>query len=164
MPAVAHDPVEGTREAALDWDVWQHARANKPLFVDSLGALSHAQEVGALPEVGAHLPLVNPCALKAAARLGATRVWLSPELTLGQIADIAQHSPVELGLTILGAQELMITEHCLLMSQGPCDENCDECPRRKSPHYLKDRKDFEFPVITDALGRSHQITHRMRNV
>lgn len=155
MPAVAHDPVEGTREAALDWDVWQHARANKPLFVDSLGALSHAQEVGALPEVGAHLPLVNPCALKAAARLGATRVWLSPELTLGQIADIAEHSPVELGLTILGAQELMITEHCLLMSQGPCDENCDECPRRKSPHYLKDRKDFEFPVITDALGRSH---------
>ncbi len=31
-------------------------------------------------------------------------------------------SPVELGLTIMGAQELMVTEHCLLMSQGPCDE------------------------------------------
>ena len=49
----------------------------------------------------------------------------------------------------------MVTEHCLLMSQGPCDEDCDACPRRKSPHYLRDRKDFEFPVITDALGRSH---------
>ena len=41
------------------------------------------------------------------------------------------------------------------MSQGPCDERCDECVRRKSPHYLKDRKDYEFPVVTDALGRSH---------
>ena len=49
----------------------------------------------------------------------------------------------------------MITEHCLLMSQGLCDEDCDTCPRRKSPHYLKDRKDFEFPVVTDCLGRSH---------
>ena len=49
----------------------------------------------------------------------------------------------------------MVTEHCLLMSQGPCDEDCDACPRRTSPHYLRDRKDFEFPVITDALGRSH---------
>ena len=49
----------------------------------------------------------------------------------------------------------MVTEHCLLMSQGPCDENCAECPRRKSPHFLRDRKDYEFPVVTDALGRSH---------
>lgn len=155
VPTVVHDPVEGTREEALDFDAWRPVRAQKPLFVESIGALVHAQEIGAVPEVGPHLPLVNSCACKAAARLGATRVWLSPELTLGQIADIAEHSPVELGLTIMGAQELMITEHCLLMSQGPCDENCDECPRRKSPHYLKDRKDFEFPVITDALGRSH---------
>ena len=43
----------------------------------------------------------------------------------------------------------------MLMSQGPCDENCNECPRRKSPHFLHDRKGFEFPVVTDALGRSH---------
>ena len=155
IPTVAHDLVEGTRESALDFDVWRNVRPEKPLFVESLGALSHAQEIGANIEVGPHLPLVNQYALKAAARFGASRVWLSPELTLGQIADLAQQAPVELGLTIIGAQELMVTEHCLLMSQGPCDENCDECPRRKSPHYLKDRLDYEFPVITDALGRSH---------
>lgn len=82
-------------------------------------------------------------------------MWLSPELTLGQIADLAEDSPVELGLTVIGSQELMVTEHCLLMSQGPCDQDCDACPRRKSPHYLRDRKDFEFPVVTDALGRTH---------
>ena len=58
-------------------------------------------------------------------------------------------------MLLIGAQELMVTEHCMLMSQGPCDENCAECPRRKSPHVLKDRKGYEFPVVTDAMGRSH---------
>jgi putative protease len=28
------------------------------------------------------------------------------------------------------------------------------CQRRKSPHYLKDRKGYELPVMTDCLGRS----------
>jgi U32 family peptidase len=114
-----------------------------------------AAELGAEVELGPHVPVTNGLSLAAAAELGAQRVWLSPELTLGQIADIAEDSPVELGLTIIGAQELMVTEHCLLMSQGPCDEDCDACPRRKSPHYLRDRKEYEFPVITDAMGRSH---------
>jgi putative protease len=49
----------------------------------------------------------------------------------------------------------MITEHCLLMSQGPCNQDCANCARRKSPHYLKDRKGYEMPVVTDCTGRSH---------
>ena len=87
--------------------------------------------------------------------MGVRRVWLSPELTLGQIAELAQGSPVQLGITIAGAQELMITEHCLLMSQGPCNEQCEECPRRSHAHFLRDRKGYDFPVVTDMLGRSH---------
>lgn len=125
------------------------------MLVENLAGLVRAAELGCEVEVGPHIPITNPLSLAAAAELGARRVWLSPELTLGQIADIAEDAPVELGLTIIGAQELMVTEHCLLMSQGPCDENCAECPRRKSPHFLRDRKDYEFPVVTDALGRSH---------
>lgn len=155
MPTIEHDPVAGTREAALDFDPWRYAKPGKPVLVESLGALVRAVELGCEVEVGPHLPLTNALSLQEAAELGAKRVWLSPELTLGQIADLAENTPVELGLTIIGAQELMVTEHCLLMSQGPCDENCDECPRRKSPHYLRDRKDYEFPVVTDAFGRSH---------
>jgi putative protease len=49
----------------------------------------------------------------------------------------------------------MITEHCLLMSQGPCNEQCATCPRRSVQHRLVDRKGFDFPVVTDMLGRSH---------
>ncbi len=156
VPTVEHDPVGSAREAARGFDAWEAVRPGKPVFVDSLGALVRAVELGALPEVGPHVPLANRAALEEAAALGARRVWLSPELTLSQIEELSRGgSPVALGLFAIGAQELMVTEHCLLMSQGPCDEDCGSCPRRRSPHYLKDRKGFEFPVITDRLGRSH---------
>lgn len=155
LPTIEHDLVPGTREMALDFDAWRYVKPGKPVLVENLGALVRAVELGAQVEIGPHIPVTNELSLATAANLGAQRVWLSPELTLGQIADLAEDSPVELGLTVIGSQELMVTEHCLLMSQGPCDQDCDACPRRKSPHYLRDRKDFEFPVVTDALGRTH---------
>ena len=89
------------------------------------------------------------------ADMGVERVWLSPELTLAQIETLGEQTPVALGLTVSGYQELMTTEHCLLMSQGPCDQRCGECARRKSPHFLEDRKGYQFQVVTDSCGRSH---------
>ncbi|RDB63907.1 peptidase U32 [Gordonibacter sp. 28C] len=155
LPVVDHDPVPGTREEALGFDPWRYVKPGKPVLAENLGAVARALEMGAVVEAGPHLPVTNRLSLETMADLGVERVWLSPELTLGQVADLAENAPVALGLTIMGAQELMVCEHCLLMGQGPCDERCDECVRRKSPHYLKDRKDYEFPVVTDALGRSH---------
>lgn len=155
LPTIDHDPVEGTREEALDFDPWRYVKEDKLVFVDSVASLVRAVEMGVQVEVGPHIPVTNQYSLDTLAVMGAQCVWLSPELTLGQIADLAENSPVELGLTIIGSQELMVTEHCLLMSQGPCNQDCDACPRRKSPHFLRDRKEFEFPVITDLLGRSH---------
>lgn len=155
LPVVDHDPVGSSREAQVDFDPWRYVGAGKPVVVESLASLQRAVEEGAVPEIGPHLPLTNRFALTWAAQAGASRVWLSPELTLRQIEDLAKDAPVGLGLTVVGSQELMTTEHCLLMSQGPCDQQCSTCPRRKSPHFLKDRKGFEFPVMTDAFGRSH---------
>lgn len=155
LPTIDHDPLPETREGRQSFDPWDYVREGKPVFADSLGAIMRALDAGALVEAGPHVPLVNAAALRFAADLGVKRVWLSPELTLGQIADLAEGSPVELGLFVSGAQELMICEHCLLMSQGECAESCESCPRRGVTHRLVDRKGFEFPVITDMLGRSH---------
>lgn len=155
LPVVDHEAVGASRERAVDVDVWRYVSAGKPVLVESLAGLQRAAEEGALPEIGPHVPVTNRLSLVAARELGAQRVWLSPELTLSQIRELGQDAPVALGLTVVGSQELMTTEHCLLMSQGPCDQQCSTCPRRKSPHYLKDRKGFEFPVITDLFGRSH---------
>lgn len=137
------------------FDIWKRVKADKPAMVENLGQLLHATEMGAAPEVGPHIPVTNKLDLQAMADLGAQRVWLSPELSLVQIEELGDMAPMPLGLTIMGQTELMVTEHCLLMSQGPCNQKCTECARRKSSHYLKDRKGYEMPVITDCTGRSH---------
>ena len=167
LPVVDHDPVpqmelrEGgsaypaTREFVLSFDMWDYVRAGKPVFADNLGDALRALEAGAQVEVGPRVIATNAATLERLASWGVSRVWLSPELTLGQIADLAEVSPVPLGLVAYGAQELMVTEHCLLMSQGPCARNCGECARRGAAHRLVDRKGFEFPVVTDMYGRSH---------
>ena len=155
LPTIDHDPVGFARENQGEFDVWDYVREGRPVFVDSLGSLVRAANMGASVEVGPHVPLTNAASLALVHDMGAQRVWLSPELTLGQIDELAQASPVELGLVVIGQQELMVCEHCLLMSQGPCGEQCETCPRRGVAHHLVDRKGFEFPVITDMWGRSH---------
>ena len=137
------------------FDIWKRVKEDKPVLVESIGQLLRAAEMGALPEVGPHIPVTNQLDLQLMHDFGAERIWLSPELSLIQIEELGEMSPVPLGLTIMGAQEMMVTEHCLLMSQGPCNQDCENCARRKSPHYLKDRKGYEMPVITDCTGRSH---------
>ena len=155
LPTVDHDPLPETREGRLAFDPWDYVREGKPVFADSIASAFRALDMGALVEIGPHVPVTNRATLHYLADLGVKRIWLSPELTLGQIADLAEQSPVELGLFVSGAQELMVCEHCALMSQGPCAETCETCERRTVEHRLVDRKGFEFPVVTDALGRSH---------
>ncbi|MDR1775938.1 MAG: U32 family peptidase [Actinomycetes bacterium] len=87
-----------------------------------------------------------------------TRVWLSPELSGRQIADIAAGSPVPVGIAVMGQQEVMVTESCVLRALDlprPCTRKCGECPRRKLHLALRDRKGYCFPVRVDARSRSH---------
>lgn len=155
LPTVQHDVEEGSREHEVDFDAWAPLKEGKPVFVENWAQLVEAGERGMQAEVGPHIPVLNSLALEAVVRAGAQRVWLSPELTLEQISKLGKDAPVDLGLTIIGAQELMVCEHCVLMSEGPCNQDCKNCGRRKSPHYLKDRKGYELPVVTDCCGRSH---------
>lgn len=168
LPVVAHDPVAGTREERFSFDPMQAVRAGKAVLADNIGLLLEARAQGALVEAGPHIPALNRAAIDQLVQMGAQRVWLSPELSLGQMAELARDKPASLGLYVCGAAELMVTEHCLLMSQGPCNRDCGDCTRRKSPHFLKDRKGFEMPVVTDCCGRTHlynavplDLTHLM---
>lgn len=154
MPEVDHDPVGLAREVHVEADVWERAAQHQPLMAEGLGAVERALEMGLSFEIGPHVPLANPDALDVARDWGAQRVWLSPELNLSQIKALADGSLVPLGLTVAGRQMLMTLEHCALMSQGPCAQECARCDRRHASHALRDRKGFEFPVVTDGLGRS----------
>lgn len=99
--------------------------------------------------------VTNAYAANALAEMGATRVWLSPELSGNQIAGISRQSIAGTGIAVAGLSEVMVTEHCILMAQGPCNQKCAECKRREEPTALKDRKGYHFRVITDVTGRSH---------
>lgn len=157
LPVIDHDSFgeEISAQKGRGFDVSSYVKQGKALFVENLGHVYQAYKRQALYEIGPHIPVVNTATLDLCAEMNAQRVWLSPELSLAQIEELGAKTPVPLGLTVAGFQELMTTEHCLLMSQGPCNEDCLTCNRRKSPHYLKDRKGYELPVITDCCGRSH---------
>lgn len=147
IPAVSH---------GRDEDPWRSVQPGNPVLVDSLAGLYRAREVGALPEVGASLPITNPASVDVVEAFGALRVWLSPELNVAQIADVARSATiVRFGIKVAGAQELMLTEHCALMSLGSCSRQCATCARRRVPFALRDRKGYRFPVVTDVNGRTH---------
>ncbi len=121
--------------------------------------------------IGPKLYATNIEALQTWAALGADFAWLSPELTLHQIKLLADESPIPLGLVVHGRQELMVSDHCFLMAQGPCDGHCAQCKRRRSLVFLEDRKGYRFPVTTDSQGRGHiynavclDVVHAMRDL
>lgn len=121
----------------------------------TLGLLRRAHAVEAAVEAHWSLNVTNAHAAAALAELGAAFVWLSPELSGRQVASVVAQSPVPVGVAVMGRQELMVTEHCILMAAGPCGQRCSSCERRAGRHVLRDRKGYEFPVVTDAFGRSH---------
>ncbi|MCL2655052.1 MAG: U32 family peptidase [Coriobacteriia bacterium] len=121
----------------------------------NLGQLALCQQRDIPAETHWSFNVTNAYSARELARRGATLIWLSPELSGRQIADIAAHSPVPVGIAASGRSELMVTEHCLLMAQGPCNQRCEACPRRRIPTALKDRLGYCFPITTDRAGRSH---------
>lgn len=155
IPSIEHDAEGASAERLHGLDPWKNVAAGDEVCVESLGALRHAQGLSCKMAVGARLPLLNLDALQVACAFGAERAWLSPELNLGQIKELASSAPCPLGVKVYGAQELMVTEHCLLSSQGSCDEECASCKRRTVAFGLRDRKGYVFPVATDDAGRSH---------
>ncbi|MDR3686990.1 MAG: U32 family peptidase [Coriobacteriia bacterium] len=147
LPRIAHDREVGS---ALAW-----ATTGRRVVAGNLGVLAKAAAQGAAVESDWSLNAVNPLSIAQLAELGAQRVWLSPELSGRQVADVAAASMLPTGITVYGRQELMVTEHCILMSEGECDRRCGTCERRASRRVLRDRKGYEFPIVTDVTGRSH---------
>lgn len=121
----------------------------------NLGLLPLLSDADRVVETHAGLNPTNPWTVEVLSGLGAGFVWLSPELSGRQMAGIVRASTAPVGVSIYGRQEVMVTEHCVLMSIGPCAQVCGTCPRRQGWHALRDAKGYSFPVVTDPMGRSH---------
>lgn len=101
------------------------------------------------------LNVLNAHSAATIGTLGATSVWASPELSGRQLADLAAGSPLPVGCLVWGRVELMVAEQCVLQAAGACGRRCASCERRRGWWSLRDQKGYEFPVTTDASGRSH---------
>ncbi|MHB1136669.1 MAG: DUF3656 domain-containing U32 family peptidase [Coriobacteriia bacterium] len=134
--------------------VWlESLRDDGPVLTGELGTL----RLAAGGEVQADWPLnaLNPHAVETLSELGASFVWLSPELSGRQMAEVASASVVPVGCVVWGRTEVMVTEQCVLMAAGACGRRCATCSRRDGWWRLRDQKGYEFPVTTDTSGRSH---------
>jgi putative protease len=147
LPAIIHD-TDNTILKALAADKY-------PAAANNLGEIQSLKDGGRALEAGPSLGVCNSETLELYARLGISQAWLSPELSHRDIMRVSPTAPLPLTLTISGRQEVMVTQHCLLMAQGPCDQGCATCSRRKAPRLLEDRKGYRLPLRTDDAGRSH---------
>ena len=122
--------------------------------VGTVGFLSMARQAGAIPEAWGTLPLHNRASFEVMAREGVEVCWLSPELSLLEIRQLAQGAPTGLGIVVSGRARLMTCEHCVLQSMGPCARTCVTCERRAKPLTLRDEFGRTMLVTSDVRGRS----------
>lgn len=134
-------------------DPW--VAGDAPVAVGTISEFALAQERIAEAELRSCIPVHNVACMRALAERGAQGIWLSPELTLAEIEQIAPHAgSVALGITVLGAPRLMTSEHCILQVAGACIHNCAECRLRARDFKLKNIDGRLLPVRTDLNGRS----------
>ncbi len=92
-------------------------------------------------------------------KAGIEKVTLSPELTIGQVKELAEAYPVE--VLVHGALELMVSEHCVIGSVNSEDDKKCSGPFCQSGGYrLKDRTGAFFPVESDRDCRMHLFNSR----
>lgn len=113
--------------------------------------------------VETHIPLwgdfglnaYNSQALTFWQESGAQGMTLSPELTLKQVGELVETSPVNIECLVDGPLEMMVSKYCVEgsflgnLASGKCSWKC------KKEAYLKDRKNEKFPLMHDQYGRMH---------
>jgi putative protease len=115
----------------------------------TLGQLATCARRGIPVQAHWSLNVFNDAALDVlASRYAPYRIWLSPELSGRQIAELAGVTSTPLGIGVGGQQEVMVTELDLTQVGGSAG-------RCAGVYALRDRKDYAFPVRVDPLGRSH---------
>ena len=101
------------------------------------------------------LNIFNTQSLKFWKEKGALQGTLSAELTMGQVEAIAKQSPLPVECMIQGRLEMMVSEYCVggsflgNLHKGACKFRCGE------QLFLGDRKEAQFPVVTDQYCKMH---------
>lgn len=87
---------------------------------------------------------------------GATRITLSPELTLAQMGDVARHTPAPLEALVHGRLTLMTSEYCSIGHATACQmPGGTWAPCHERDYSLEDRTGRRFPLATDGACRMY---------
>ena len=92
---------------------------------------------------------------------GFSEATLSPELNGKQMERMVKSSPIPLTAIVGGRLPLMISEYCVVGSfLGNLDMGKCSMPCRKQNYFLRDRRNVDFPVMTDQFCRMHILNSK----
>ncbi len=132
------------------------------VYIHNIGTLNLAKKLTAAPlRTDFSLIVFNLATINFLRELGIDAVTLSPEMTLAQVNALAEKSCLPVECIVHGRIELMISAYCAIGSflgeidRKPCQHIC-----RGGNFYLRDRKNIEFPVVTDQFCRMHVLNSK----
>ena len=126
------------------------------VFVEYAGATEWLKGTDLPVIAGPSMNLFNGPALSRIQALGFSGAYVSQELTLPQIRDMAKQTDLPLGAYVYGRTEMMISEYCVINSLlGGTDKNHCPAPCMKHSYQLKDGEGRLFPVKTDEWCHMH---------
>ena len=125
----------------------------------NIGQIDVVRGMGVPWEAAAPVNVWNVEAARWLSGLGCRRIWLPDELAVRDAAKIAQAMGGAAACgRFIGPCQLMVTEHCLLAAEGPCDGACPGCSRRAAAsagnRHLVDGEGARLAVEVDVHGRT----------
>lgn len=130
------------------------------VLAGNLGMLALARDLGFRVRGDYFLNVFNSYTVRVLASMGVESLCLSPELTLGQMAGVARHSPLPVEAVAHGQLHLMISEHCIIGAAEGCYTKGKHVPCRRSTYAIRDQKGYVFPLLTDGKCRMHMMNSR----
>ena len=131
------------------------------LILSDIGLIENAVSHGLEAHISVQENVCNSDTLKTLKKLGAKRAILSRELSLGEITEIAEKSPIETEIFIHGAICMAISGRCFL-SYGLYGRsaNCGDClqPCRKNWTLTYEQGDDNVVNFSDVEDESFVIT------
>ena len=136
------------------------------VYVADLGALYLAKEAG-IENIAVDYAFntYNDLAINFFSKENVTRIALSPEMNLEEISQLTYLGNIPIEILIHGNFPLMVSNYCAIgavkdkANKVPCSFAC-----LKGDYALKDRMNFQFPLLTDDHCRMYIYNSKELNI